>query len=66
MRIPPLGGGLLVRLLPGSLVLLLASQVCQQTPQLHTLALHLAVQSLHAGEAVPRADLGHLQTWTST
>ena len=61
VRIPSLGGCLLVRLLPGSLILLLATQVCQQTPQLHALALHLAVQRLHAGKAVPRASLGHLQ-----
>ena len=61
VRIPSLGCCLLVRLQPGSLLLLLARQVCQQTPQLHALALHLAVESLHAGEAVPRAGLGHLQ-----
>ena len=61
MRLPSLGFCLFVHLLPGSLLLLLASQICQQVPQLQILALHLAVQSLHAGKPVSRADLGHLQ-----
>ena len=63
VRIPSLGSCLLVRLLPGSLFLLLASHVCQQTPQLQTLALHFAVQSLHARQAISGAGLGHLQAW---